>query len=301
MKARTFSKFLAIAAMLSGSLFLIGWDQPRIASSVKFKLLRDYVIVIPVTVNGAGPYQFLLDTGSNTTLVSTEFARMLGLRPIDRIELVTTTGSQIVPRARVERLAVCAKSVPNVEVLFSDLRAVRSVEPAISGVLGQNVLTQFNYLLDYRARQITIEEDDELESSLCGERQPIELHEGRMLATAQGGLRLVLDSGISTSFLFGRNFELDWVPGKSQSLVARSDLGSRTVEQRRVRSFTIGSKWFSDLPVTLMDAKTASEARIEDGLLPTNLFRNIYFNHRKGFVIFNSYVAPAALRSWLRD
>jgi len=301
MKARTISKFLTIAAMLSGSLLLIGWDQPRIASTVKFKLLRDYVIVIPVTVNGAGPYQFLLDTGSSTTLVSTEFARTMRLRPVDRVELVTTTGSRIVPRARLERLAAGAKSVANVEVLFSDLREVRSVEPAICGVLGTNVLTQFNYLLDYRERQIAIEEDGELERSLCGERVPIELHEGRMLVSSQGGLRLVLDSGIPMLFLFGRNFGLDWASGESKSLVARSDLGSRAVEQRRLRSFTIGSERFGNLPVALSGTKTASEARIEDGLLPTNLFHNVYFNHLKGFVIFNSSAARAAPRSWLRD
>ena len=44
---------------------------------------------------------------------------------------------------------------------------------------------------------------------------------------------------------------------------------------------------FYDLPVALMESKTAREGRIEDGLLPTSLFQSVYFNHRKKFVTLN--------------
>ena len=290
MNARKFSKFLKIVAMLSSSLFLPEWVQSQVPSTVKFKLLRGYVIVIPVTVNGTGPHQFLLDTGANTTFVSTEFARTLGLRPAGRVELMTVTGSQIVPRAQLDRLTIGARSVTDQEVLLSDLREVRAVDPNIQGVLGQNVLTQFNYLLDYQERQIAIEEDGELERILCGERLPMEWHEGRMLAHGQEGLRFVLDSGIPALFLFGRSSGFDWVLGESQSQVARTDLGNRTVQQRRLRRLSIGGERFSDLPVILMETKPEPEARIEDGLFPTSLFRKIYFNHRNRFVIFNPTV-----------
>lgn len=294
MKERNKSKFLACVAVLIGGFCVFTSAQTQPASTTQFKLLNSYLIVIPVTVNGAGPYEFLLDTGTNTTLVTVEFARQLRLRPIDRIELVTVAGSQIVPRARLESLTIGATTAKNVEALFSDLREVRAVNPEICGVLGMNFLAQFNYLINYRERRIEFENDAELENSLGGARLPLECHEGRALVFARSAKsrswRLALDSGISNLLLFAadwRDLKLDWAQGESQRLLARTDVGSQGVWQKRLRSFQIGGANFYDLPVAVMEPKVAGEGRVEDGLLPTSLFQRIYFNHRKNFVMLN--------------
>jgi predicted aspartyl protease len=166
MKERKKSKYLTYSAALLGGLSWFTSAQTLAASIVKFKLLRGYMIVIPVTVNGAGPYEFLLDTGSNTTLINAEFARALRLRPIDRVELMTVAGSQVVPRARLESVAIGAKSAADVEVVFSDLREARAISPEICGVLGQNFLSRFNYLINYREGRIEFEDGGELEKSM---------------------------------------------------------------------------------------------------------------------------------------
>ncbi len=294
MKARNKSKFLACVVILIGSLCVFASAQTQPASTAQFKLLNGYLIVIPVTVNGAGPYEFLLDTGTNTTLISAEFARQSRLRPIDRIELVTVAGSQILPRAQLESVAIGAKTAKNVEALFSDLREVRAVKPEICGVVGQNFLAQFNYLINYRERRIEFEDDAELENSLSGERLPLECHEGRAIVLAQSARkkswRLALDSGISNLLLFAtdwRDLKLDWAPNEPQRLQARTDLGSQVVWQKRLRSLSLGGANFYDLPVAVMEPKVAGEGRAEDGLLPTSLFQQVYFNHRKNFVILN--------------
>jgi predicted aspartyl protease len=294
MKERNKSKFLACVVALIGGFCVFTSAQTQPISTAQFKLLNGYLIVIPVTVNGAGPYEFLLDTGTNTTLVSIEFARELRLRPIDRIELVTVAGSQIVPRARLESVAIGAKSATNLEALISDLREVRAVKPEICGVLGMNFLAQFNYLINYRERRIEFEDDAELENSLSGERLPLECHEGRAIVSARSAKsrrwRLALDSGIPNLLLFGadgRDLKLDWTQGQPQRLLARTDQGSQTVWQKRLRSFNVGGANFYDLPVAVMELNVAGEGRVEDGLLPTSLFQQVYFNHRKNFVILN--------------
>ena len=168
MKERIKSKFLTCASVLIGGLSVFASARTSAASTTQFKMLKGHLIVIPVTVNGAGPHEFLLDTGSNTTLISSEFAHALRLRPIDRVELVTVAGSQIVPRARLESLAVGEKVVKNPETLFSDLREVRALKSEIRGVLGMNFLAQFNFLINYRERRIEFEDEDEKEKSLRG-------------------------------------------------------------------------------------------------------------------------------------
>jgi hypothetical protein len=206
-------------------------------------------------------------------------------------ELVTVAGSQIVPRARLASVAIGAKSATNLESLISDLREVRALKPEICGVLGQNFLSQFNYLINYRERRIEFEDDDELEKSLRGARLPIGWSEGRALVKSDGRerWRLVLDSGIATPLLFNagaRSSSLDWEPGDPQWFQVKSDLGSQVAQQRRLRSFSVGGASFDDLPVTLWEAKD-SVSRSEDGLLPTCLFQQVYFNHRKSFVMLN--------------
>jgi hypothetical protein len=59
----------------------------------------DYVpgtslIVVPVMINGHGPYKFLLDTGSTKTILSAKVAETLRL-PRERIEMLFSAGGNI--------------------------------------------------------------------------------------------------------------------------------------------------------------------------------------------------------------
>jgi hypothetical protein len=102
--------------------------------------------------------------------------------------------------------------------------------------------------------------------------------------------RFVPDTGVAALLLFtppGSSFELDWEPGAPETWQARTDLGSRFVQQRRLRSFQLSRTTLYDLPVMLMTAAPADAERSEEGLLPTSLFERIYFNHRKSYLILN--------------
>jgi hypothetical protein len=75
--------------------------------------------------------------------------------------------------------------------------------------------------------------------------------------------------------------------GDPQTSRLNSNLGSQLVWQKRLRNFSVGGVEFHDLRVTLCEAEDGCAGRVEDGLLPTGLFQNIYFNHRKKFVMLN--------------
>jgi predicted aspartyl protease len=276
-------------------------SQAMAASIVKFKLLHGHVIVIPVTVNGSGPYDFILDTGASTTLISSEFAQTLRLRPVDRVELVTLAGLQAVPRAFLKGVSVGATAVTDLEAVFDDLSEARAISPQIRGMLGLNFLSRFNLIINYRDRQIEFEDEDELEQRLNGERLPIEWRDDRMLILARPLMagrksrRFVLDSGIGSLLLFAedwRNLKLDWEPCPPAWVEARSELGGRGAWRRQLRSYRVGDVDFSDLPVVVMESNSAQTGRIEDGLLPTGLFQQVYINQRKRFVILNPKFAP---------
>src|SRR5205085_8720322 len=123
MKAKCVYKFLVCAAVLCFSENI----QAATTATVNFELLRGYLIVVPVTINGVGPVKFLLDTGTNTTLISLEFARQLQLCPQDRIELITVAGVQHLVRSQLESLTVGTQTATGLEVLISELREVLAI------------------------------------------------------------------------------------------------------------------------------------------------------------------------------
>ncbi len=282
------SKLLAVWCLFSVAGCQLLPPSARAATPVKFTLIRNYLIVIAVTVNGSGTHEFLLDTGTNTTLLQTEFAQQLGLRPLDRVELMTVAGSKIVPRAQLPQLTFADKTVNNLEVLFSDLSEIRALRPNVRGILGQNFLSQCNYLVDYGKRQISLL--DEADIRWCGEPLSFTTHEGKILVKINPVGQLALDSALEDLLLFAaieRKSQLNLKQDEYELRQLRSDAGQQNVWQGILRTFHIGKLTWQNLPVTLLAQKPADVGRVEDGLLPMSLFQSIYVNHRQGYVILN--------------
>ena len=263
----------------------------------RFRLLEGYVIIVRVTVNGAGPFDFLLDTGTNTTLIDEELAAQLALRPDGRVFLDTVAGTQVVPYARLATLSLAGRTVAGLEALWADLRSVRSIDAKIRGVVGWNFLSESNFLLDYAARRIAFT-DEPASAPPDGIRFPIEEDDGKPLvrarfATAGGpsAVRLAVDSAVPRLALFGRAARmLDVGSLGSRWLQVSTVTGRGGARESLLKSLQVGNETFDQLPVLLMMGGAAGGVdRAEDGLLPTRLFRSIYFD-RERFVIFNPRV-----------
>ena len=259
------------------------------AAEVRFDLVRSALIVIPVTVNDEAPVYFLLDTGADTTIVDTALAKKLGLATLRRIQQTVMTGSQTVGVSVLARLSVGNSSVEGVPVLEQDLSGLRLVDGRIVGILGQNFLSRFNYLLDYRARTLRVEEGDELRSAMEGDVAPVEVREHRMMVAAEaatggsGKLRLLLDSGANALVLVGHAAAEVDCPMAHRSAMS-SMAGMALVRTWRV-DLTVAAHAFRDVPVSLM--ADAPLQPIGDGLLPMSLFDRVYVNNAAGYVVLN--------------
>jgi predicted aspartyl protease len=278
-----------------GLMFLIyaqGAMVVRAEDTVRLRLLGGRLPVVPVRIDDQGPFDFLIDTGTNSTLVTPELAARLRLRPADRVTLITVAGECDVPRARLRRVEVGGNISTDVEALVSGLQQLRRLDPRVSGVLGQNFLEQFNYTLDYDGRAINFEGGGGVPPE--GERVPFALEEGKLIVSAFPGppvartWRLVLDAAADGLVIF------DDPPG-ALALALRAqgasllltEAGSGETRSARLRSLQVGGSRLEDVPVALLHGVAGRAARGEDGLLPTSLFRAIYFNHTGGYVIFN--------------
>lgn len=259
-------------------------------SEIRFRLVQNTLVLVSITAGNQGPFDFVLDTGADTTIVDPSIAKALSFKALDHVDQTTLAGVQNLTRGSIPALSVGSVHVENLTALIQDLSGVRRLDPRIEGIAGQNFLSHFNYLLDYRRRVLRIEEADEIRQSLQGNRVAIEFVENRMLIGAEvqarnrAKLTLMLDSGANSLVLF---------PGASQGLKIspqQADLETTGSGQvgllvGRVQVLTVGSQEFHDVPAALSPIQV--RGHVGDGLLPMSLFQSLYVNNREGFVILN--------------
>ncbi|WP_091738795.1 retroviral-like aspartic protease family protein [Phenylobacterium immobile] len=105
----------------------------------------------PVTINGAGPYPFLIDTGSNVSCVSTRLAADLQLQagPVTRVH--TAVGAKLRPSVVIDRLQVGARNRRSVKAPSLPLWSGDQ-----SGVLGVDWLKGQRLALDFKSKSVEI-------------------------------------------------------------------------------------------------------------------------------------------------
>ena len=254
---------------------------------VKFRLVQDYLIIVPVQINDSETLEFLLDTGTNTSIIIPEVAARLKLRPVDRIEIVMVAGSVIAPRSFLPRLALGGKSAANTEVLWSDLPELRRLDNRVSGVLGWNFLARFNFTLDFRQRRINFADigDNQFEQTV---RVPFEKDEGRILLNLkikQTNLIFIFDSGASGLILFASGCRklAGQIEPSEQLMQVSTNAGESLTQTGWLDKLHFGGKGTRRVSVALLN----KVERTEDGLLPMRLFRSVYFNNQEGYMILN--------------
>jgi Aspartyl protease len=116
------------------------------------------LLVVPVLVNGQGPYSFAVDTGAGHTVISNRLAVELAL---ERGKEVTVRGGAgdtggFITHIDTLHLAgvACARMPVAVAGFFSALSAAAGMQ--LDGVIGYNVLCQHNVTIDYPRSTISL-------------------------------------------------------------------------------------------------------------------------------------------------
>ena len=261
--------------------------------TVPFELFDGHWIVVPVVINGSGPFDLVLDTGSDLTLLDPLLVSRLGGKIVQDYRLVTATGSRTVTCYRLEDVRLGPRRVDSLEVLAHESPGWKGL--GVSGILGQNFLRRFNFVLDYKSKTITFEENSEFEKSLQGEIYSLLESSNRRLVLVPPQSResrpslFTLDSAADGMVLFGTRFDglgLCLTPGGRLEQL-RTVTGHAFVSYGTIRSFRIGNKTFQNLRVCLASDKIHDRYRLENGVLPTNCFQSIYVNNIQKFVAFN--------------
>jgi hypothetical protein len=104
--------------------------------------------IVPVFINGKGPYDFVLDTGSSVTLVRRELLEQIRIPCREALFVNSATGVSYVRRAMVHRVAVASLGAANIEVVTLEGAREGLLTTKVQGILGENFLKHFDILLD---------------------------------------------------------------------------------------------------------------------------------------------------------
>ena len=183
-------------------LVLVGLDSSAEAAATPFKLGDQGGVVLPVTLNGRGPFKMLLDTGSTHSAVSNAVALAIEAPP--RGQNGHRFGCRQ-PRCVVVRIDLleCGALVAR-GLLASVVTLDQASEAAgIQGVIGQDTLAGLRYTIDFRRRQLLWWPEGGAVAR--GTSFALEDSHGRFLISLpqrRAVLRLVPDSGAATLLLF---------------------------------------------------------------------------------------------------
>jgi predicted aspartyl protease len=258
------------------------------SSKVKFRLAggAQPLILLPVLVNDRGPFDFILDTGAGTSLLSSELAKQLEVKVIGSKEGQSAGGKVSVSLAKVDSLVVGETKLKGVDVGVVDLSHIgKTVGAKIDGDLGYNFLKHFRVTINYRDCEIRLEDPKRVESfaraakteipiRLANPAKPLVLVD--VHANGRGPFQFAIDTGTSTSAItpeLAKQLEVQTSP------VGAGTTGGSPVDfsAGSLQSFQLGGAKIDNMAVVVADFFTMLNAAIGvklDGIVGYNFLRN---------------------------
>jgi len=107
---------------------------PGNVESVPFRLVNRYQMVVPVFVNRSGPYNFLLDTGTQITMLDPSLVAKLHLTTQGAAVVASVGSHASASYAQLDVIAVGSHSWVNHMVLAYDLKNLQATSLDVDGV-----------------------------------------------------------------------------------------------------------------------------------------------------------------------
>jgi predicted aspartyl protease len=214
-------------------------------------------MTLPVTIGGAGPYAFIVDTGAQRTVISRELATLLKLGPGRRVRMTAMTGTSIVATAIIPLITVGTLGGASIEA-----PALEAQHLGGHGLLGLDTLQDRALTIDFDRRQMTV-------AAATKRRQRTRSSTDEIVVTARSVLgqlvvtdamyrgtrvRVVLDTGSAVTM---GNLALKARVGRRRMIPVSltSVTGEKlAADYTQIAEVRVGGVTFQNLPVAFADA-----------------------------------------------
>ena len=255
---------------------------------------RDRRFMVPVMIEGAGPYDFMIDTGSQATVVTHGIKDALALRPSGTATIIAHASIRQVELVEVGSLIFGSNEV---EDLVSPVLEARNV--GADGIIGLDSLQDFRVLIDFREETIAVQNVAELDKPRQGFESVVRAREqmGQLLITDAEieGVRatVIIDTGAQGSI--GNLALLERVRAKRAELVTTKDVnGAQMVAPVSfVRSFQLDKLRIEDVPLIFADTPAFEALGLGDtpaltlGMNHLSLFDRVAIDFAERRILFD--------------
>jgi len=295
------------AATLAAIMFPMLYAEahcPGNVVSIRPRFVEHSIILVPVMLNGSGPYDFVLDTAAQVTTIDPALASELNLKLRGSAGVTGAGFSTRASYALVGSLQTGTHVLQNLLLLAHPLGQIQVSDVRVRGILGENFLEHFDLLLDYAHGIVCLDDKKQMQQKVKGEHIALSspphsernlpftdppIIEVRASAIAKP-LLLQLDSGINAPLLFDstqlRQTASASVPLRSQgtdgvvwayTVLAPQDIqvGMHSFHQI---SFVTPTNAGKDIPSTDID-----------GVVPTAMFQRAFIGYADHFAVLEPW------------
>ena len=236
-------------------------DKATQTEDVRFRNDHENRMTVPVTLSGAGPYQFLVDTGADRTAISRDLVAKLKLPTAGGAELHSVSGVTSIRTARVSNVQLTRTPEHSIDAAVLD-----SAHMGADGIVGVDLLRSQRIQFDFEKQTMSIV--PAATPDFGYERGTIVVRakrkNGRLVVTdavANGErLTVVLDTGSQVSIgnqALRRRLLHDNLVSVERSIELESVTGQKiTGDYMMVRELTIGGVGLTNLAVVFAEAHT---------------------------------------------
>jgi aspartyl protease len=256
---------------------------PAIAAAQSWRAVRVTpvgAVVVPVAIDGEGPFAFLLDTGSSRSAISATLARRLGARQVGETTVLTPSGRTVRALTPLTHISLDG-SPPNASLamILPDEDLARGIRA--DGIIGADVLKRFVLTIDYERLRISWQ-PARMDS---GVSLPLTTEDGRLVVSvprpacafvSEGclPLRFIPDTGADAIVLFRRaGHPLQFVTPLADGAV-RSLAGVRAARRVLIEASGLQAVGLYGQVASVVDLPP-EDGLLVDGLLPLHLFARV--------------------------
>ena len=267
-----------------------------------FRLVHGSQMIVSATINRTGPYDFLVDTGTQITTIYPSLAAELQLRSQGEARMLAIGLPSRASFSQLELIEVGPIAIVDHQVLVPKLDYSLGANENIRGILGSNFLGRFDVLIDNAHQMLCLDDTGAMQAAMKGKRialvtpTPAALggeFPGSLLVAvhlSSSGSRpvlLKLDSA-STVPLLHDPAKYMYVGLSGGRLLQGENLDGivRTFALLSPQEMRIGNIVLARVScATLLGVNHDGSRQEVDGLLPSGLFRSVYIGYPDRFVI----------------
>jgi hypothetical protein len=261
------------------------------SANVPFRLRDGYLMIVRTSVNGAGPFDFLLDTGTTRTVIDPELAQQLQAPVVGGASLTGILHVRQDKLVQLREIRLGNASLSGLGAVVDLLARQKTLAPGIRGVLGEDFLSKFDFLIDYRRHCLRFGDPPP-----GGERYRFEtigqyhgapttnrlLIAADLMASSTQRVVLQLDTAARMPELFPPDPDAHPSEPWRGSMAASSGADGFTVYSNV--TIRVGTTLVRGMDVLQSRRAIQFDAA---GLLPGAIFRSIYISHSHEFVVLN--------------